>query len=170
MRNGSFSPELTRADRFLQVLNRRILAVSVVFLVMQPAELLEDLGVIRIPVEHPPVRQFGVIVLFDLLGAAGETQRDFTHICVLFIDMSNLEPDIFFRQRGGRDRTNVSEALHSVSGVRLSGSHSAAYLKTLLVLLLLFVDYAKSEVYLIGLFKIWRHAHDLRERLLGMFK
>jgi len=42
--------------------------------------------------------------------------------------------------------------------------------KTLLKLLLLLVDYAKSEIDLVGLLKVWLHAHDLRECLLGMFK
>ena len=50
-------------------------------------------------------------------------------------------------------------------------SHSkTAHLKTLLVLLLLFVDYAKPEVDLVGLLKVRRHLHHLREGLLGVFQ
>lgn len=44
------------------------------------------------------------------------------------------------------------------------------YLKTLLEFLLLLVDYAKSEVDLIRLLKIWLHAHDLRKGFLCMFQ
>ena len=45
-----------------------------------------------------------------------------------------------------------------------------AYLQALLEFLLLFVDYAESEVDLVCLFKIWLHAHDLRESLFGVFQ
>lgn len=55
--------ELTRLDRLLQVLNGRVLAVTVGILVVQPADLLEDLGMIRVSVEHTSVRQFRVVVL-----------------------------------------------------------------------------------------------------------
>jgi hypothetical protein len=45
-----------------------------------------------------------------------------------------------------------------------------AYLKTLLVLLLLLVNYAETKVDLIGLFEIRLHPHDLRKGLFGMFE
>ena len=38
-----------------------------------------------------------------------------------------------------------------------------AYVQALCILRLLFVNYAESEVHLVGLVKVWRHAHDLRE-------
>lgn len=44
------------------------------------------------------------------------------------------------------------------------------YLQTVLELLLLFVDYAESKVDLIGLLKVWLHAHNLRESFFGMFQ
>lgn len=46
----------------------------------------------------------------------------------------------------------------------LSGSRKA-YLETLVVFLLLLVNYPETKVYLVCLFKIGLHAHDLREGL-----
>jgi hypothetical protein len=43
-------------------------------------------------------------------------------------------------------------------------------LKRRLVLLLLLVDYTQSEINFIGLLEVWLHAHDLRERFLGMLE
>jgi hypothetical protein len=43
-------------------------------------------------------------------------------------------------------------------------------LKTLLVLLLLLVDYTEPEIDFVGLFEVGLHAHDLRERFFGMLK
>jgi hypothetical protein len=34
----------------------------------------------------------------------------------------------------------------------------------------LFVDYAESEVYFVGLFKVGVHGHDMRESFLGMLE
>jgi hypothetical protein len=36
--------------------------------------------------------------------------------------------------------------------------------------LLLFINYTKTEVDLVGLLKGWLHAHDLRKGLLGMLE
>lgn len=49
-------------------------------------------------------------------------------------------------------------------------SGCSAYLETLLVLLLLLVNYTKPEVDFVGLFEVRLHAHDLRKRFLGMLK
>ena len=45
-----------------------------------------------------------------------------------------------------------------------------SYLKTLLVFLLLFINYTEPEIYLIGFFKVGLHSHNLRECFLGMFE
>jgi hypothetical protein len=45
-----------------------------------------------------------------------------THISVLLVDVSNLEPDVLFRQRGGGHGSNVSEALRPVSDGHVSSS------------------------------------------------
>lgn len=47
--------------------------------------------------------------------------------------------------------------------------YSAAYLETLTELLLLLIDYAETEVDLVGLLKIWLHSHHLREGFFCMF-
>lgn len=44
------------------------------------------------------------------------------------------------------------------------------YLQTLLVLLLLLVNYSKSEVYLVCLFEVRFHSHHLRECFFGMLE
>lgn len=42
------------------------------------------------------------------------------------------------------------------------------YVQALVVFHLLLVDYAETEINLIGFVEVWRHAHDLRESLFGM--
>jgi hypothetical protein len=72
---------LIGTDGFFKVLNRLLLAAeAVALLVMQPAKLLKDLCMIRIPVEHTAISQFSIVIIFLLL-----------------VNMPNLEPDIFFR-------------------------------------------------------------------------
>lgn len=85
--------------------------------------------------------------------------------------VTNLEPDIFLSQRSWWIRNNVPETLGCISNVSYQLITSVkTYLKTLLVLLLLLVNYTKPEVNLIRLFEIWLHAHNLRERFFGMFE
>jgi hypothetical protein len=56
--------EPTSSDRFLQVLNRSLLAVIRLALrVMKPAELLKHLGVVGIPFEDPMVCDLCVLKL-----------------------------------------------------------------------------------------------------------
>jgi hypothetical protein len=49
-------------------------------------------------------------------------------------------------------------------------STAGTYVQTLIELLLLLVNYAKTEVYLVSFFKIRLHAHDLRKGLFGMLE
>jgi hypothetical protein len=72
---------------------------------------------------------------------------------LLFVHMSDLEPDVFLSEWAGRVRDNVLETV-----------------QTLVELLLLFVNYAKAEVNLVGLFKCRLHAHNLRESLFGVLE
>jgi hypothetical protein len=111
-------------------------AETVALLVMQPAKLLKDLCMLRVSVKHTSISRLGIVVIFLLL-----------------MDMSNLEPNVLFSQRGRWHGNNVSETL-----------------KTLLILLLLFVDYTEPKVDFVGLFEIGLHAHDLRKSFLGMLK
>jgi len=50
------------------------------------------------------------------------------------------------------------------------GVELLSYLKTLLVFLLLFVNYAQTEIDLVGLFKVGLHPHDLRKCFFGMLQ
>jgi hypothetical protein len=86
--------------------------------------------------------------------------------------MSNLEPDVLFSQWRRWHGNNVSETLQTISdGVTgLLASGCSAYLKTLLVLLLLLVNYTEPEVDLVRLFEVRLHAHYLRKGLFGVLK
>jgi hypothetical protein len=93
----------------------------------------------------------------------------FTYLFLLFIHVTNLEPDVLFGQRTRRVGYNVFEALQPVS-LNHRCLRVDTYVQTLIKLLLLLVDYAETEVYLIGLLEVWLHAHNLRKGLLGMLE
>lgn len=101
-----------------------------------------------------------------------DTENTFaTYFFLLFVDVSNLEPDILFAQRSGRVIDNVFEALRVLSECAASNTATAGTnLQALLELLLLLVDYAETEVNLVGLFKSWVHAHDLGEGFFGVLE
>lgn len=44
------------------------------------------------------------------------------------------------------------------------------YIQALVELLLLFINYAKAEVYFVGFFKTGLHPHNLRKGFFGMLK
>jgi len=50
------------------------------------------------------------------------------------------------------------------------GPNILTYIQTLFVFLLLFVDNAEAEVYLIRLLKVGLHVHDLRKCFFGVLK
>ena len=129
--------EITCGNRLLKILDSLLLAAEAgALLMMQPTELLQDLSVVGIAVEDAHICALGCVVIF-----------------LLFVDVPNLEPDVFLTQWSWRISNNVLEALQA-----------------LLKLLLLLVYYAESEVDLVGLFKVWFHAHDLGESLFGVFE
>jgi len=97
---------------------------------------LKDLCVIGITIENAEIGVLCAVVVFLLL-----------------VNMSDLEPNVFFRQGRGWRIYDVLEAFQRLS-----------------VLLLLLVDDAKAKVDLMRLVKVWRHVHDLREGLFGMVK
>jgi hypothetical protein len=72
------------------------------------------------------------------------------------------------RGRGG-SFTMYLKHCEAVSAAAFRAKNEA-HLKTLLKLLLLFVDYTQSEVDFIRLFEVWLHAHDLGESLFRMFQ
>jgi hypothetical protein len=86
--------------------------------------------------------------------------------------MADLEPDVLLGERARRVIHNVLEALQIEKELAIQAPRSRdqwlTYIKTLAEFLLLLVYYAQTEVDLIGLFKLRRHAHDLRKGLFGV--
>ena len=161
---------LTRADGFLQILNRIFLAAKgSALLVMQPAKLLQNLGVIWVSVENPSIRRLCGIVLER--GSANNVQfpEGQAYIFLLLVHMPDLEPYVLFGERPGGVGHYVLEALIERQQ-RISRVILPSYLQTLVVLLLLLVDDTQPKVYLISLLKIRLHAHDLRECLFGVLE
>jgi hypothetical protein len=84
------------------------------------------------------------------------------------MNMANLKPDVLFSQWCGWHRNYVSETLQESQTGVTSISLKVAYLETLLIFLLLLVDYSQTEINFVRLLKIWLHTHDLRECFFGM--
>jgi len=91
---------------------------------------------VRVTFEYPTVSTFGGFEFF-----------------LLFVHVTDLKPDVLFRQRTRRVGYDVFEAVQA-----------------LVELLLLLVDYAKAEVDFVGFFEARLHAHDLREGFFGVLK
>lgn len=88
----------------------------------------------------------------------------------MLVDVTDLKPDILFGQWSGWYSDNVSKTLELVSDL-WNGIHTRkAYLKTLLIFLLLFIDYAEAKVDFISLLKVGLHAHHLGESFFRVFK
>ena len=83
-----------------------------------------------------------------------------TNVFLLFMNVSNLEPDVFLIQWTRWISDDVFKALER-SVLRLAIDRCRTCLQTLLKFLLLLIDYAKSEVDLVGFLKVWLHAHYL---------
>jgi hypothetical protein len=81
---------------------------------MEPAKLLKDLCVLWIAIKHAAVCCFGVVELFFV---SEQIQKDTeeTHIFLLLVDVSNLEPDVFFCQWSWWIMYNILEALCGIS-------------------------------------------------------
>ena len=123
---------------------------------MQPTKLLQNLGVVWVLVKDSMVRCFCIVEIFLLL-----------------VHVANLEPYVLLGERRGRRVDNVLKALQTRrldTRVFRGRPEMATYLKRLPVFLLLLVDYAQPEIYLVGLVKIWRHAHYLRKGFLCMLQ
>lgn len=92
------------------------------------------------------------------------------------MNVSNLEQDILFAEGRRRRRHDVFEALKRGLARAVDNNDGAknrfafAYLETLLISLLLFVDYAEAEVDFVGLLEMGLHRHNLRKGFLGMFE
>lgn len=84
-----------------------------------------------------------------------------TYVFLLLMHMPYLKPDIFFGQRSWRIGYNVFKTLREVSADLTIECQLSSYLQTLVILLLLFVDYPETKVNLVCLFKIRLHPHHL---------
>jgi hypothetical protein len=103
---------------------------------VQPSKLLENLRVVGIAFKHATV---GALRSFELL--------------LLLVDVTDLEPNILFRER-----------------TRGVGDYVFEAVQTLVELLLLLVYYAQAEVDLVCLLEVGLHAHDLGKGLLRVLK
>ena len=80
---------------------------------MQPAKLLEDFSMIGITLENTPIGKFGVVILQYVRVARTRLRIVSTYVFLLFVHMTNLEPDVFLSQRRWWKRHNISEALQT---------------------------------------------------------
>lgn len=70
----------TCSNRLLQKLNRFLLAgKTIALLVVQPAQLLQNLGMVGVSVQYTLVCVFGAV-----------------KVLLLLVDMANLKPDVLF--------------------------------------------------------------------------
>lgn len=80
---------------------------------MQPSQLLENLGVVRRMIEDSLVGSLGTLELFSVLGLIfkGELGRMSAYVFLLLMNMSDLEPNVLLSERSGWRVHNVLEAL-----------------------------------------------------------
>lgn len=99
--------------RFLQVLDGPVLTgKALALVVVQPAKLLENLGVVGIPLKDTVIGSLGIIKLEQgQYHWRVRRDRGETHVFLLLMYVSNLEPDVFLCQWSGRRGDDVSEAL-----------------------------------------------------------
>ena len=111
---------------------------------VQPSKLLQDLRVVRLVREHLHVGITGVFIL-----RSASLSACFTHISILLIHVSQLEPYIPRSQWSRGVGKDVFETLGSALDPHIT------HLERCLIFALMFVDDAEAEVNLIGLFKVW---------------
>lgn len=90
-------------------------------MVIKPAELLEDLCVVRALDQDPFVRFFGLLELQRGLGLHGveEKWREITYVLGLLVDVTDLEPDVQIGERSWRIPEDAIEALRIVVRTRV---------------------------------------------------
>ena len=71
---------------------------------VEPAELLEDLGVVGVPIQDALVRRLCAVILQEMVlpGAGRDSLAVGTYVFLLLMHVANLEPDVFLGQRRGR--------------------------------------------------------------------
>jgi hypothetical protein len=104
---------LVRVDRLFEIFYCLLLAAEAgALLVVQPSELLQNLGVVGIAVEDAHVSAFGrVILTLESVMMREDTGECQLYLFLLLIHMANLEPDVLFTKWTGRVCNNVLEAL-----------------------------------------------------------
>jgi hypothetical protein len=106
--------ELTGSNGFLQVLDGLLLAAEAsALLVVKPTQLLKDLGVIGIAFENARVCRLGRVVLWKISGMPWWQHGVTTYVFLLFMHVSDLEPNVLLAERLWRVRHYIAEALWS---------------------------------------------------------
>lgn len=94
-----------------------------------------------------------------------------TDVFLLFVNVSNLEPDVLLGQWPRRVLHDILETLRKVSVQnQTSDLFRATNFQTGLELLLLLVDYSQTEIDLIRLVEVGFHPHDLRKSFLRVLE
>lgn len=118
MYDQSFVGVPTGRNRFLEIFDGTLLALEgAALLVMEPSELLQHLGVVRVTLKHTLIGGLSAIILLqDLVITHVSVMAVKTYVFLLFMNVTDLEPDVFLRKRRRRRVHNVFEALEMVSG------------------------------------------------------
>lgn len=78
---------------------------------VQPSQLLKDLRVVGVTVKDPAVSALCSLELSHVSAMKQLLCLGDTNLLLLFVNMSNLEPDVLFRQWARGVGNNVFEAL-----------------------------------------------------------
>jgi hypothetical protein len=124
--------------------------------------------VIRVTLEDTAVCALCRVKLRLLAVLSSQDGRP-TYLFLLFIHVTDLEPNILLGEWARWVGHNVFEALRKSVWIK-DQSREETYVQALVELLLLLVNYAETEVDLVGLLEAWLHAHNLREGLFGMLE
>lgn len=82
---------------------------------VEPAELLQNLRVLRIPLEHAGVGHLGGVILRKRLARKRFGVTYPTYILLLLVHVADLEIDVLFTERSRRVIDDVFEALEVMS-------------------------------------------------------
>ncbi len=82
---------------------------------MQPAQLLQDFGMIWVTLKYLSICKLGVVVLGPVRVASKRQTQVSTYILLLLMNVTNLKPNIFLSQRRGWKGHDVAETLPRVN-------------------------------------------------------
>jgi hypothetical protein len=83
--------------------------------VMEPAQLLQDFGVVRVTVEDAVVSHLRIFKLASVRTRHRGAATANTYVFLLLMNVANLKPDILFRERRRRRVHDVLETLRGSS-------------------------------------------------------